>query len=345
MRLSFGAYVNWSAIVRSHYTGTPFNPILDTIFLKPMSKFFRHTLKAWMCLAFFTAAIASRAGEDDLYKSGLNLYIRLAEQDSGTVPNQHPVTLDGAAMGDAMSIIQVWEKNWFKPNEAEKVFSTEQAHLLGQYITLGLSKATPGQDIIFALARTDKGFLGLRDLTYTSGRAFFVNGKLNVIIGEYRRSPDKFQERANASAGIPEIQYFFAHGKRTKPSDFKLAVVTGDGIDTHTVSGSKRRDWFEIDIKQAAAALAARIAQENQTAGAADSEAVRQEAARLAQERRELRLEMARMRRDMEQGAGQSGTTTEPAEQRLKTLEELQKKGLITEEEYARKREEILKDI
>lgn len=308
-----------------------------------MSRLFRHTFKACICLAFLSVAVASHADEDDLYKSGLNLYIRLAEQDSSAVPNQHPVTLDGPAIGDALSIIQVWEKNWFKPNEAQKVFSTEQARLLGQYIALGLSKATPGQDIIFALGRTDKGFLSvIRELSYTSGRAFFANGKLNLIIGEYRRLPDKFQERANASSGAPEIKYFFAHGKRTKPSDFNLAVVTGEGVDTHTVSGSKRRDWFEIDIKQAAATLAARIALEKQSAGGADSEVVRQEAARLAQERREMRLEMARMRRDMEQGAA---TSAEPAEQRLKTLEELQKKGLISDEEYARKREEILKDI
>ncbi len=281
---------------------------------------------------------------DDLFKSGLNIYIRLDEQDSSTVPNQHPVTLDGAAVGDALSIIQVWEKNWFKPNEAQKVFSTEQARLLGQYIVLGLSKATPGQDIIFALARTDKGFLNvIRELTYTSGRAFYANGKLNVIIGEFRRSPDKFQERANASSGAPEVRYSFAHGKRTKPSDFKLAVNTGEGIDTHTVNGEKRRDWFEINIAQAAATLAARIAQEKQATKGVDSEAMRQESARMAQERREMRLEMARMRRDMEQGA--TAPSAEPVEQRLKTLEELQKKGLITDEEFARKREEILKDL
>jgi hypothetical protein len=278
-----------------------------------------------------------------LYKSGLNLYIRLADQDSGAVPNQHPVTLDGAAVADALSIIQVWEKSWFKPNEAQKVFSSEQARLLGQYIALGLAKATPGQDIIFALSRTDKGFLSvIRELSFTSGRTFYANGKLNVIIGEYKRLPDKFQERANASTGAGEIRYFFGHGKRDKSSDFKLAVVSGEGIETHTVNGSKRPDWFEIDVKQAAAAVAARAAQQNQAAGGAESEAMRQEAARLAQERREMRLEMARMRRDMEQGAA---TSSGSPEQRLKTLEELQKKGMITDEEYARKREEILKDI
>lgn len=302
-----------------------------------------------ICRLLPAAALFAAAGpacaDDDLYKSGLNQYIRLAEQDSTDVPNQHPATLDGQAVSDALSIIQVWEKNWFKPNEAEKVFSTSQAQLLGQYIALALGTATPGQDVSFALARTDKGFLGMRDLTYTSGRAFFVNGKLNVIIGEYRRAPDRFQERANSSAGIEEVRYFFAHGKRTKPSDFKLAVVSGEGIDTRAVGGSKRRDWFEIDVRQAAAALAARAAQENQAAGSADAEAVRQEAARLAQERRELRLEMARMRRDMEQGAGQNGAAPATVEQRLKSLDELRKKGLISDDEFARKREEILKDL
>jgi hypothetical protein len=296
-------------------------------------------------LLFVLASLLPEAAtaDDDLYKSGLNQYIRLDEQDPEAVPNQHPATLDPKAVGDALSIIQVWEKNWFKPNEAERVFSTQQAQLLGQYIALGLAKATPGQDIVFALGRTDKGFLGMRDLTYTSGRVFYVNGKLNVIIGEYRRPPDQFQERVSASANIQEIQYYFAHGKRTKASDFKLAVVTGEGIDIHGPDGAKRRDWFEVDIRQAAATLAGRVAAENQASGGADSEAMRQEAARLAQERRELRLEMARMRRDMEQGGAPAGAGT--VEERLKALDELHKKGLVNAEEFARKREEILKDL
>lgn len=299
---------------------------------------------AWLLLIIATVMPGLAVADEDLYKSGLNQYIRLDDQDSASAPNQHPATLDAKAVADALSIIQVWEKNWFKPNEAERVFSTQQAQLLGQYIALGLAKATPGQDLVFALARTDKGMLSFtKELSYTSGRVFHANGRLNVIIGEYRRLPDKFQERVNASANIAETQYYFAHGKRTKPSDFKLAVVTGEGIDTHGPQGDKRRDWFEIDVKQAAATLAARIAAENQSAGGADSEAMRQESARLAQERRELRLEMARMRRDMEQGAAPAGGGT--VEERLKTLDELRRKGLVNEEEFAQKREEILKDL
>jgi hypothetical protein len=291
--------------------------------------------------------LSTARADDDLYRSGLNQYIRLAEQDSSGVPNQHPFNLDARAVSDALSIIQVWEKNWFKPNEAEKVFSTGQAQLLGQYVALGLAKASPAQDIVFALSRTDKTLLGMREMSYTSGRIFHANGKLNVIIGEYKRLPDKFQERVNSSANVMETQYFFGHGKRSKPSDFKLTIVSGDGVEPHVAGGAKRRDWLEIDVRQAAAAMTARIAQEKQAAGGAESEAARQEAARLAQERRELRLEMARMRRDMEQNAGGGQVTASPAsvEERLRTLDELEKKGLISKEEYARKREEILKDL
>ncbi len=119
-----------------------------------------------LALALSFAAGAVRAA-DDLYKSGLNQYIRLDDQDSASVPNQHPVTLDPKAVADALSIIQVWEKNWFKPNEAERVFSAQQAQLLGQYIALGLAKAMPAQDIVFALGRTDKGFLAIAELTQT----------------------------------------------------------------------------------------------------------------------------------------------------------------------------------
>ena len=66
------------------------------------------------------------------------------------------------------------------------------------------------------------------------------------------------------------------------------------------------------------------------------------EAAKLAKERREMRLEMARLRKEMESN---NKSSQESVEDRLKKLKELMDKDLISKEEYDKRRVEILNEI
>ena len=281
----------------------------------------------------------------------MNLYIKITKQDKNKagqyVPNQHPVSLNPNEIRNALTNIYVWNKSYFtgalKDNEAETVFSQEQARLLGNYLAAGLQKATPQEDFIFSLTRRKKGFLFTKETTYTTGRAFYANNKLNVIIGEFDRLSDKFKERAYASSGINEIKYNFKHGKRGKRGGFNKAIIVTDGLSTQNVNGKNRTDWFVIDVKLASAAYLADKNDDSEITASANEEALRREAAKSAQERREMRLEMARMRKEMKQSQKGSGIST--AEERLKKLDDLQQKKIITKEEYESKRQEILSDI
>jgi len=296
---------------------------------------------------FFNSAYAG----EELWKSGMNLYIKTTTQDKNKngqyVPNQHPVSLNPNEIRNALTNIYVWNKSYFtgalKDNEAETVFSQEQARLLGNYLAAGLQKATPQEDFIFSLTRRKKGFLFTKETTYTTGRAFYANNKLNVIIGEFDRLSDKFKERAYASSGINEIKYNFKHGKRGKRGGFNKAIIVTDGLSTQNVNGKNRTDWFVIDVKLASAAYLADKNDDSEITASANEEALRREAAKSAQERREMRLEMARMRKEMKQSQKGSGIST--AEERLKKLDDLQQKKIITKEEYESKRQEILSDI
>ena len=125
-----------------------------------------------------------------------------------TIPNQHPVAvLDPREIRDALNTLLVWNKSFFTgalkdAEEAESVFSLAQARLLGTYIASWSAKSdAESQDIVFALSANEKkAILFMKDTTYTGGRAFYVDGKLNIIIGDYDRLGDKFKERAYASA-------------------------------------------------------------------------------------------------------------------------------------------------
>jgi hypothetical protein len=289
--------------------------------------------------------------EEELWKSGMNLYIKTATQDKNKsgqyVPNQHPVNLSSSEIRNALNNIYVWNKSYFagalKENEAETVFSQEQARLLGNYLAVGLQKASPQEDFLFSLTRRKKGFLFTKDTTYTTGRAFYANDKLNIIIGEFDRLGDKFKERAYASSGISEIQYNFKHGKRAKRGDFKKAIIVTDGLSTQTVNGKNRTDWFVVDVKLASAAYLAEQNSNSEITPGVNEEALRKEAARSAQERREMRLEMARMRKQMKQS--QKVSEPDSVEERLKKLDDLKQKKIITQEEYESKRQQILSEI
>ncbi len=285
--------------------------------------------------------------DEVLWKSGSNLYIKLTEQDESkkvtTPPNQHPAQLNDNQVSNALEGIEVWSGGgFFKKKGLKKLFSLQQARLLGQYVSAGLSRAVSDQDIVFVLARSEKKYYVIQDTGYTGGRVFYLNDKLHIIIGDFDTKGDRFKETAQKSHGVTDVKQYFRSGRRAKPSNFKDSVVGRAGISTHTDGSKARRDWLVIDLEQAATTyLAEKKEQEPQKT--VTGEAFQAEAARLARERREMRLELARMRKEMKASTGEDSTQT--PEQRLTTLKELKDKGLISDEEYERKREEILSEI
>ena len=283
--------------------------------------------------------------EDVLWQSGDNLYIKLEEQDKKGIPNDHPVTLDSKSITNALMSIEYAEGN--STEEAIRVFAVSQANLLGNFLSSGLAKAKPDQDIVFVLATNKVLALGiLKDKVFMAGRAFFKNNQLNIIIGDYDRPIDRGLEAASGGAGVTEVKYFFDVGRRNKSSGFKKSVITGDGIDTFLADNRKRRDWLVIDVTAASQAYLARLDKLKNNPGNINTEAIEAETARLAKERREMRMEMAKMRKEMQELSETGGNIdAQTAEERIAILDELLKKELISKEEYERKRQEILDDI
>jgi hypothetical protein len=303
-----------------------------------MNKHITPLLKSILIFAGIIVALPQARADNILWRSGKNLYIKLVDQEGdASKPNDQPVTLDAGKVVNALKALQLHGK-YTKKEEVSPVFSIQQAQTLGENIAKGLQQARPDQDIVFALIKRHRGLLSIQTVDYVAGRAFYVDGKLNIIIGDYDRPADRFKERTTQSMGGGDVQYFFNNGSRGSKSGFKKSVITGDGISTH----ENRKDWLLVDVDTASAHyLAWQKRQAAQEGNTADTEAARLEAARLAQERREMKLEMARMRKEMKEGSAAPRTV----EERLQTLENLKKKGLITEDEYKSKREEILKDL
>lgn len=289
------------------------------------------------------------ANDEVLWRSGSNLYIRLTDQDQSkkdvTPPNQHPVQLNANQVTNALEGLEAWSGGgFFKKKQLRSLFSLQQARLLGQFIGAGLAKARPDQDIVFVLARSEKKYLVLQNTGYTGGRAFYLDGKLHLIIGDYDNEGDRFKETVERSHGVTETKQYFKHGRRAKSVGFKGPIVAQAGVETHVDGKKRRRDWIEIDLEQAETVRLAEKAQQTTPEETASSAAMQAEAARLARERREIRLEMAKMRKEMQSSPG-GNNSAQTIEQRLMTLKELRDKELISPEEYQQKRAEILGDI
>lgn len=302
-------------------------------------------------LVLLASTVSFQAQADEvLWQSGKNLYIKLTEQDKTAAgerpqPNDHPVELDRNQVTNALRLMQIWNENYIRTNEAITVFSTQQARLLGEYIARGLRQAGPDEDIVFALVKKERGFLSIETREYLAGRAFYVDGRLNIIIGDYAKPADRFKERmVQSHGGGDEVQYYFTHGKRGKSSGFDERVIGKDGIEAR----QGRSDWYRIDVERASRTYLAEQREREQgneggdAASVAATEAYQREAARLAKERREMRLEMARMRKELQQAKQGESLSIE---ERLQRLEELKDKGLITEQEYGQRRSAILDEL
>ena len=124
---------------------------------------------------------------------------------------------------------------------------------------------------------------------------------------------------------------------------FKKHIVKVEGIENAIVNTKQRKDWFVIDIENTKKAVKTNAELKRRSSKEYQAELEKQlEAKKYAKDRREMRLEMARIRKEMKEGNNNSKLSIED---RLKNLEELKTKELISDDEYQKKRTEILNDL
>lgn len=306
------------------------------------------TLFAFYSSTVFAVSFFEDDDEDIIWKAGFNHYIKYAGQDSNSYGiNDHPIDLDEKDISNALSSLIFTKKGFFSSEEDLPVFSYSQIKLLSEQLSKSLKSAKPEQDIIFVLGGKGKKLIFLTKKSFVSGRAFFKDGKLNIILGEYNLERNEAFEKLLDSSGKGEVNYSFNFGQRSRQSNkFKGAIIGVNGVQQKNVKNELRKDWLVIDVKLASDAYIADKIKKETPITNAEKELQRQ-SAQIAKQRREMRAEMARMRKQMEQGSSSSsgGASAKSIEERIATLDQLLKKELITQEEYNSKRKEILDDI
>ena len=304
------------------------------------------------CNVLFSTSVSSaslfKEDKNVIWQSGLNRYVKLVDiEKSKFGSNEHPVNLKERELKYALRALKVPDDGFFSDEEDVKnVFTTSQIQLLSNALVKGFKKAKPGQDILIALEKNETKILGLQELRFLAARLFYKEGKLNIIFGEYDFFRSKAFEAEYDPSGRGAIPYDFNFGSRGKASNIfkKQPAVNFIGIE-NKVQKKIRYDWFVIDVKAAARSYLAEIDKENAPKETTADKALKLEASKMAKQRREMRAEMARMRKEMEQQNNAGGASVESIEERMAILDQLLDKKLITQEEYDNKRKEILNDI
>ena len=322
--------------------------MMKKIFIRPSPHLF------FFCLFFCAGPVLAldifSIGEGDeavIWESGINRYIKYAPQDSTEFGlNDHPATLNREELELALLALQIPDDGFFATDGTlESVFTVAQIKLLSKELPRGFGNARPDQDIILALEKDERKLLGLQDKRFLAARAFFKDGRLNIIIGEHDFFRSKAFESAYDPSGRAAVPYDLNNGRRDRASGaFSGVFMNAEGIANKRLD-TLRHDWFVIDVKQAASGyLARRNAAQQDPIARQQDEQLQLEAARMARQRREMRAEMARMRKEM-RNLNKPAADTRSIEARMRTLDELRKKGLISQAEYDMKRREILNDI
>ncbi|MGR8921082.1 MAG: SHOCT domain-containing protein [Gammaproteobacteria bacterium] len=270
-------------------------------------------------------------------------YVRLVQIESKAAPNDHPVAIDAVEIEHAMSSLRLWVKGGIlRDEESVAVYPRRQAAMIAPYLVDALAQAAPDEDVTFNVrGYTDVMLSVAKERVWTTGRVFYKDGRLNLIIGEHDKRIDKAKKQVEASFGVIDDfrDVHFQVGSRHHKGKMSGRVVTTEGVQ---LGGDSRPDWIVIDV--ARAALAWRDSQVP-TAVRKEEQRAKDQAAKLTIERRQMREEMARLRkelRSLQQGGAGGGATLE---QRLARLQQLHEKGLITDEDFERRKGQILSEI
>lgn len=263
-----------------------------------------------------------------IWQTSANEFIKYSDQDTSSFgKNDHPVVLDANEISTILGLIKYQDQDIESGATVIKpLFSAQQVARLGETIAKGLQNAQPDQDIIFAMEKSIDRFIGLKpDRLFISGRVFYTDNKLNMIIGDYDLPRNDAYEAAYDPTHTGIVRYHFAFGKRSKASAFNKPLIHLEGIESKQLNNTQRSDWLVIDMPATTQAYEKRTT-------------VRQQ-----EERAKKRKELIKVL-----GGEQPASTRKKSrslEERLTELKQLRNKDLITDEDYAEKRKQLLNEL
>ena len=279
-----------------------------------------------LCLGFVQAAVANSNKTTEIWRNP-DEFVVLTPQDAlagGAPRNEQPVVIEPAKLAAALAKLRVHEGKG--ATDAIPVFESDAARRLAGPLSTALERAAADQDVLFAIDMSQKAaLLGSKPVS-VAGRVFFQNQRLQLIIGELHVStiPPEYK---NYPIGYPKPdRRLHPHqtGERAKEAHYDPAAAfeTGDDVSLFVHDGKVRSDWLVLNVGALAAGDPPAAAPAAVSMGTSQTATTPSAGA-----------------------AKPSGGASPSIEERLLRLKRLHEQDLITDEEYKRKRNEILDQL
>jgi hypothetical protein len=260
------------------------------------------------------AACRSTFHEVPVYKDGpVRVSLRSSAKDGGGPPTryEHPATLSSERLEEILAAVGVEEHSFFAWRGEGALLAGEDAAQLAPKLADGLRKARADQWVYFSVRNTPKR-MTFGVVRFSDGSAFVKEGKLNLVFDNiaYVENVDTMPSRMDprdAKASEDVRLTAKAPDVRGGPP----ALVPGDRW-----LGHERSNWLVFDLSPAAVPPP-----EPQPVAATPA-----------------------VPPVMAPPPAPAAAPADP-EERLRRLKDLRDKGLITADEYEKKRQEILKGL
>lgn len=298
------------------------------------------------CCALATGFCSLAQAEPDsiLWEGDDQAILLVSQDDEAALPNDHPLAMAPDDIESMLSGLRLRYADQEPEATPVAVFTREQIEILGEAVASGLARARPSQDITFSVIGSHRLSLGAfaRRNRLTAGRLFHRDGRLNVIFGEIQ-SPYR---KKNVYGQVDEDFYPREYGSRVSAEEHDAILVTSASASLHRGQDGVRGDWVVIDPDLASAEPTPSPSPVEVTAPVASepepSPAESPPAAAPASPAPALRDTSEQPEESARQPKSDD---TNDIEQRLETLRRLREKGLISEEAYRKKMDDILEDL
>lgn len=244
-------------------------------------------------------------------------YVRIEMREPGAPPNAHPMAIDETVLRATLERIQL------PGADPEPVFSKRELDELAAPLSMALARATPEQDVSFAVSdrHSFMGPLAMRDVT--TGRVFRTQRGLEIIFGLVRRD---FESQFRGSGYLIP----FEPGQRAKP------VASASRVSLPAGAGSQvRPDWVAVSIDAAQMPAAAPAPPAGAVAAPAPTQPSPAAPPMAAPPPAAQPPAAPRTPDDIAKSVAE----------RLSVLQKLRDRGVITEQEYQERRRAILSEI
>jgi len=183
-------------------------------------------------------------------------YINIVQKDDylgeKTSLNQHPIELSSEDISKVLGRISVTkDKTLLSKSRTIPLFQAAVAEHLSQHLSRALSLSDTKEDVTFAvMTLQSQGFGKVK--TSVSGRVFYDDNKLNIIVGDLF-APTVPENYNSPSVGLTTIdRRLHPHrpGLRSFARQHPHQFIPAQGISLHQVKNEQRSDWLLLDIAE-----------------------------------------------------------------------------------------------